>query len=233
MSKLKTVFLACPFFIFSVSTACAQSATTDWTGAHVGLTIGELGLSTNVTPNYTNGFGYSNNNSGYDGYGGKVRGSGGGAIVGVELGYNYQIDDIVVGGEADYSTGAVGNSSADTYIPISSNRLSNFSTVRARAGYALDHTLIYGTAGLALAKISSSAVDYYINDNYYNESTTGFRTGYVVGVGLEQALGSNVSLKVEGLYADFGASTSVDQEGDVFKFSNNVTVGRISLVYNF
>jgi len=233
MFKLRNILLVGALSTGVAASAHAQSAATDWSGIHAGVTIGELGLATNIAPDYSNGFGYSDSNDGYDQYGGKVHGSGGGAIAGLDLGYNFQLGNIVLGVEGDYSIGSVGNASANTYIPISSNRLNNFTTLRARAGYAFNHTLIYATGGLALAKISNAAVDYYINDSYYNENTSGLRTGYAVGFGLEQALSSNISLKVEALYAAFGRSTAVDQEGDVFKFSNNATVGRISLNYNF
>jgi len=213
--------------------AFAQAATADWSGLHVGLVAGEAGLSTSITPDYTNGFGYDNGGNGYDDYGGKAHGTGGGAITGLDLGYNVQFGKAVLGVEGDYSVGSIGNSSPNTYIPVATNRMNSFATARLRAGYALDNTLLYATAGLAFAKISSSAVDYYLSDPYYNESSTGLRTGFVVGAGLEQALTSNISVKLEALYANLGHSTTVDEEGDAFKFSNNVTVGRVSLDYNF
>jgi hypothetical protein len=55
---------------------------------------------------------------------------------------------------------------------------------RSEDGFAIDKTLIYGTGGLALADISHT---YKNLSALTTEKTSGFRTGWTVGAGVEMA----------------------------------------------
>ena len=102
----------------------------------------------------------------------------------------------------------------------------SFGTVRGRIGYAVDRVLFYGTGGLAygldnrstgVISVGSSAIPpgFFVSEEAaaagaaVRPSFVGFRRrnrsnlGYAVGGGIEYALASNVSLKLEALYVNF------------------------------
>ncbi|MBP0574291.1 porin family protein, partial [Mycobacterium tuberculosis] len=64
-------------------------------------------------------------------------------------------------------------------------------TTRARAGYAFDKFLVYGTAGVAYADFET---------RYNGVSNDDWRIGWAAGGGLEYALNKNISVKGEYLY---------------------------------
>lgn len=74
-----------------------------------------------------------------------------------------------------------------------------FGTARGRLGYATDRFLPYVTGGGAIGslKISSSS----------GASETNTPIGWTVGAGLEYALDSNWTVKVDYLYTQFGSTT--------------------------
>src|SRR5262249_15495201 len=69
-------------------------------------------------------------------------------------------------------------------------------TVRARAGYAWDRVLLYGTAGIAGANVQTSLSGL--------PPQTNFKAGWTAGAGLEWAFAENWTFKVEYLFVDLG-----------------------------
>jgi outer membrane immunogenic protein len=129
---------------------------------------------------------------------------------GVQGGYNIQCGDKVFGAEADWSFGKQKSATNIdfAFIPIGSvtSSIQNFSTLRGRAGVALDNLLLYVTAGAARAKIHTEwALDI---GGVFNETLAfdKWRLGWTVGFGTEWAVMPNISVKSEVLYADFGQS---------------------------
>ena len=113
-----------------------------------------------------------------------------GLLGGLQGGYNWQFGDFVVGGETDIQlTGA-----NDTFAPW---KFSNpwFGTLRARAGYALNNILFFGTFGLAYGGIDGQL-------GTLDETQT--HVGWTGGLGMEVGLTPNWSAKVEYLYMDLG-----------------------------
>lgn len=109
---------------------------------------------------------------------------------GLQGGYNFQTGPWVLGAEADVGYGrAKGTNGAVSFEKNWSG------TVRARAGYAFDNVLVYGTGGLAWA-------NFKLADGVDSRTTT--RAGWTVGGGLEYAVNRNISVKGEYLYADYG-----------------------------
>jgi outer membrane immunogenic protein len=86
-----------------------------------------------------------------------------GFIGGIQTGYNWQINSLVLGAEADFSgTTASGTVNASAPYPshpfstfnwATSVREDYFATIRGRASYAVGPVLIYGTGGLAIADV--------------------------------------------------------------------------------
>ena len=107
---------------------------------------------------------------------------------GVRGGYNWQTGAWVFGGEADINL----SGASDTFAAW---KFSNpwFGTVRARVGYAFSNVLVFASGGFAVggghAEIGG-----------LSESKT--HTGWTVGGGMEVALTSAWSARVEYLYVD-------------------------------
>jgi outer membrane immunogenic protein len=93
--------------------------------------------------------------------------------VGVGAGYNYQFGNTVLGIEGDYNWTNVDKTkdiaspvrfedaliaAAAVLPPTNTTRfqMNEFATIRARAGLALDRTLVYATAGLAFGHIKNT-----------------------------------------------------------------------------
>jgi outer membrane immunogenic protein len=139
----------------------------------------------------------------------------GAATAGGEIGYNLQTNNIVWGIEADFnylglnaSSSAVGTyviPARTTFNLTQSVQTDWLFTLRPRVGFAVDSTLIYVTAGLALTDLKYNAAfsDVFGATNIGAISTT--RAGWTVGGGIEHALGLHWSAKAEYLYADFGS----------------------------
>jgi outer membrane immunogenic protein len=132
-----------------------------------------------------------------------------GGIAGGTIGCNYQVSNVVVGIENDYSW-TNKNGSAGGLPPtfaattVSSTKEKWIDTLRGRVGFAWDRFMIYGTAGAAFAGTSVTVVDPLLGTATSSQT----RTGWTAGVGGEYAVLADgwgaVSLKLEYLHADFG-----------------------------
>ncbi len=138
------------------------------------------------------------------------------------LGYNYQIDQIVLGVEADINYLGFGDDhkrSRDFALPghgdmTASGKLSFegdwFGTVRGRLGYAADNLLFYGTGGLAYGHMSADGkvqiTDIETGDYVkWDGSTDSTNFGWTIGAGMEYGI-DNWSLGLEYLFVDLGTA---------------------------
>jgi outer membrane immunogenic protein len=131
----------------------------------------------------------------------------GGVFGGVHVGYNYQINNVVLGAEADIEYSGIRGTRADlaglTSEGIFDSRWQG--SVRARAGIAVDRALLYVTGGLALADFRLAGGP--AGGPLQGYSTT--RAGWTVGAGVEYAFTPNWTARLEYRYADYG-SVSAD-----------------------
>ena len=104
---------------------------------------------------------------------------GNGAIGGLTLGYDYDFGQWVVGGALDYDV-------ADIDLDDAAN-LESVARLKARVGYDLGRSLIYGTGGWAQAD----------TDNLDSSD------GYFLGAGYEYLVTERISLGGEVLYHEF------------------------------
>jgi outer membrane immunogenic protein len=147
-----------------------------------------------------------------------------GVIGGVQAGYNWQVHNFLFGIETDIqASGQTGTNSYGATIvdPTSPNfnnavvvtdsaKLDWFGTARGRFGVTGDRWLAYVTGGLAYGEVKESgtaqptnAFTTVLNAPFvWNSSTT--KVGWVVGVGVENAISTNWSWKVEYLFMDLG-----------------------------
>ena len=134
---------------------------------------------------------YAGVNAGYEW--GHVTGSSldpSGIAGGGQVGYNWQSGQFVFGGETDIQA----SGADDTFAPW---KFSNpwFGTLRARAGYAMNNILVYGTLGVAYGDLHGQIPG-------LDETKTEF--GWAGGLGMEVGFAPNWSAKVEYLYMDLG-----------------------------
>jgi outer membrane immunogenic protein len=135
--------------------------------------------------------------------------------IGAQFGYNYQMQQMVIGFEADLDW-TDGVRSTNFVAPpngvITNNGhqsagLEWLGTARLRVGYAFDRALIFATGGVAFGgvKAESSASQFDgANTDIFAGSASGTKVGFALGGGLEYAFARNMSLKAEYLYYDLG-----------------------------
>jgi outer membrane immunogenic protein len=156
-----------------------------------------------------------------------------GGTIGGQIGYNFQSGNIVYGLEADLNW-VDGSTSAiigkPTFSTVAaSTELSWFGTVRGRLGVTFSPTLIYVTGGAAAAHFKDVWSPTFANITEFSSDVT--RTGWTVGGGIEHMMTRNWTIKVEGLYADFGNwtvnSPLLGQVGPYrSRFTHSVAVAR-------
>ena len=137
-----------------------------------------------------------------------------GGFGGGQIGYNWQTGSvfgpIVFGVEADIQgaglsddrTSFVTGRPHDAY----SQKLDWFGTARGRIGIANGPVLSYVTAGYAFANVKTDATQSAVTTIF---STDRMQSGWVVGSGVEAALGGNWTGKIEYLYLNLGNKTDI------------------------
>lgn len=157
--------------------------------------------------------------------------SGIGYAYGVLGGINYQIDEFVFGIEGDW---AFGGTVATNDEPTIDTDLSfnNIATLRARAGWAMDNTLLYITGGLAVVDMEFGAV------MASTESDSKWVYGWTAGGGLEHAFTKNFRGRIEYLYVglpdtDFSLTDTAADTLDATQTFNDIHMVRAGLTYNF
>jgi outer membrane immunogenic protein len=147
--------------------------------------------------------------------GGSSRADLNGVIGGGQFGYNRQIASVVFGFEADLqATGERGDSTicitagcpAGGIFGSASYKLPWLATSRLRVGVAVaPKWLLYATGGLAVAEVDSTFTGGLVGGPIATSSSNMTRGGLVTGGGVEGALDSNWSAKLEALYVDLGS----------------------------
>ena len=190
----------------------------EWTGFYIGGNVGWGWLDDRGDPFCTDPTG-ALNGPGCDILpGGHVRGNG--VIGGGQVGYNWQVNNIVYGLEADIQ-GADINGTFNFHGPITfvggganvatfvaHERLDWLGTVRPRVGFLVTpQALLYATGGLAYGGGSVDQNVSYVSPAVQFPSSTSFtKLGWTAGGGLEWKLApSNWSAKLEALYYDLGS----------------------------
>lgn len=159
-----------------------------------------------------------------------------GATVGLLLGYNYQIGQLVLGAEIDGAALITGKQRHATLTGDFITAHTNWAgSARLRVGYAFDRFMIYATGGLALAAPKSTVT----GTGYSYGAGDSTRLGWTLGAGAEYAITNNWIAGLEYRYSQFEEETytypvGVGGLGIVgFKqqLSTNQVVGR--LLYKF
>lgn len=175
----------------------------DWTGAYAGANLGYIWGDATTTDDVKD---WGNDPK----FIGPFNNSVGGFVGGGTLGYNLQIDRVVLGVEADLDyadlSGSINTPSSQSgnhqAIALDGGFLG---ALTARAGVLIDPaTLIYAKGGFAL--YTGDATQTTTAKGYETHGTDTF-TGWTVGGGVERKLTDTISLKVEYAHYDFGTET--------------------------
>lgn len=159
-----------------------------------------------------------------------------GAAVGLLVGYNYQIGQLVLGAEIDGSALITGK---QRYAALTGDFITAHTnwvgSARLRVGYAFDRFMIYATGGLALADAKSKVT----GTGYSYGAGDGARVGWTLGAGAEYAITNNWIAGLEYRYSQFEEDTytypvgvgGLGIVGFRQQLSTNQVVGR--LLYKF
>jgi len=109
-----------------------------------------------------------------------------GIVYGAHVGYNYDLGSIVLSAEADYNLADI-NGQFDGNAVIKT-----LAHLKARVGYDLGQTMIYGTGGLAYAEM-----------DLFNASSTYSGKGYFAGLGVDHKIAADWTAGAEYLYHKF------------------------------
>lgn len=106
-------------------------------------------------------------------------------LAGIQGGYNYQFGNFVVGGELE---GSYNNGLQHRLTSTGALEQTWTGTAKARAGVAVDNFLLFGTVGVASARLNSQGAV---------TSPDRWATGLAFGGGVEMALTEHLSGKLE------------------------------------
>ena len=151
-----------------------------------------------------------------------------GAVAGGQIGFNFQIDNFVLGIEADGSWSDMRDTVVEFGFITAESEVEWLATVRGRAGFAWDRFMIYGTGGVAFANVDTDVSAFFGDDS---DSAT--HTGWAAGIGIEGMITERISLKAEYLHADFGKEdfnyySSTDGRADL-----DVDIVRLGVNWHF
>lgn len=189
----------------------------DWSGAYIGLHAGYLwGDVGYKEPEYADSS-ISRHDDAF--------------IGGLYLGFNHQMDSLVLGVEGDVGFGGI---DIDNDEDDSTNDYSAFESdwnghVRGRLGFAFDRTLLFAAGGLAITDLKINDTDPGWGDD------TKTHVGWTIGGGVEFAVSDSVVVRGEYLYDDYG-SEDYKIDGDyTYRARADLTAStvRIGVAYKF
>lgn len=202
-----------------------------WTGLYVGGLVGYAWsdeawtLVDNAGPGNCNQCGNEVTSFGMDGFMG-----------GFQIGYNYQIENFVLGLEADINfmnlDGKGEWSAQGGETRNGTTEIDWLMTVGPRAGFVVDQSLFYIEGGYAAASESHSHLGN--NGNVFDGEET--HDGWFIGGGLEYALDANWTIKGEYNYVDIGSEVSLsgdEPNNAVFDIDQNIQTFKVGLSYKF
>jgi outer membrane immunogenic protein len=175
---------------------------------------------------------------------------------GAQVGYNYQINALVLGVETDFDYLGLRKATSGTFTtpfagPVTSSTSVSTSwlyTLRPRIGVTVGPALLYATGGLAVAEEHVSEANIF-DPAFANAGSDIFsasqaRVGWVVGGGAEYRIDDHWSVKGEYLYARFQALDGVSTSSSPYfavttpiyfghHVSLNTQLARVGFEYNF
>jgi outer membrane immunogenic protein len=164
-----------------------------------------------------------------------------GGLGGGFVGYNYQMQQFVIGVEADWQAASLRGTSGPGFVTsggsvfgpfVETSKVKDYGSLRGRLGAAFDRLLVFGTAGWAggsfSTKYTSNGVPLITNDHRATD-------GWSVGAGLEYAFTNNFLGRIEYRHTDLGKAAFLDASSNTGERGNNVRIDdiRLGLAYKF
>ena len=159
-------------------------------------------------------------------------------LAGAQIGYNYQINQFVLGIEADGNFTAIKGSRLNALhnpaapapnTPLFVNlAVEGLVTAAGRLGWAWNNVLLYGKGGVAFVR----------NHLQYTNAAAGnaheWKRGWMAGGGAEYGITPSISAKLEYNYMDFGTQRYhlIDSD-DLVDLKQNVHVVKVGLNWRF
>jgi outer membrane immunogenic protein len=205
-----------------------------WSGFYVGGQVGGGWFANQVTngPNPADGTvnfppGFVHNTA-----------NGSGWLGGGYAGFNYQINQFVVGIDGDYSWANLTAGTSDIgptgFTNISKDTVKWIATVTGRLGYAVNNWMFFGKAGWAWAGFSGSSATFNVaGTNTNNNTNAESRNGWTLGTGLEWGFAPHWSTKIEYDYVKFMTSNYNNTDttvGGVVTFPGRSATSSLSMV---
>jgi outer membrane immunogenic protein len=178
----------------------------DWSGFYIGANAG-YGWARDDHADLLGGGGFFTFGPGGI-FGGRQRVEPRGAVYGGQMGYNWQAANWVYGLEVAGDGSNLKRTDLALFGPgeFLTSKVDGFVTVTGRLGYALNNWLPYIKGGYAGAALSTRNFDILGNSLNHRD----WRSGYVVGAGLEYGITPDWTVGVEYNYMDFGTGTWTD-----------------------
>lgn len=218
---MKKIFLAASAIVSAMALSSAAQAADvvvsgyDWTGFYLGANAGVAWNNSELDGDFRY------NGDRVNELENQLEGDQAAFTGGAMLGYNWQMDQIVLGVETDFNFLGFSDdnerNAEGTYdgVPYSaSNKVSFdadwYGTIRGRLGFAVDNMLFYGTGGLAYGHMEADSKIKVTNERTqdvykWDGSADTVNWGWTVGAGMEYGI-ENWSLGVEYLFVDLGSA---------------------------
>jgi outer membrane immunogenic protein len=143
-----------------------------------------------------------------------------GLFGGVQAGYNWQFNNLVVGLEGDIALSGIRDSA-----PGLRGDLNWVGTFTPRVGVAFNTTLLYLKGGLAVGGAEARLAGVGSDDNLH--------VGWIVGGGIEQAFSQNWSVKLEYNYISLNAERYRFAPGTTASTGFEGHLGKLGVNYRF
>jgi opacity protein-like surface antigen len=148
-----------------------------------------------------------------------------GIVGGAQAGFNWQINNFVLGIEGDATfTDWSDSKDSDPDPETISAEVDLLASLRARVGFAVDRLLFYATAGAAWGDAEYRASD-DVEGPPFAGSLDFDDIGIVAGGGIEWGMSEHTSVRLEGLHYNFDDKKSADDlVNDIGTLDDNVTL---------
>lgn len=187
--------------------AVVAAAPHNWSGFYIGAHVGAAWGTVESSLTKLSGYDHLASNEDMGGFNGF--GSGGfpisshginGFLGGGQAGVNWQSGIVVFGVEGQFSAANIDGTTPCLVLAACSTKIDWVATLAGRFGLAIDKTLWYVKGGAAWADSN-----YKFTLGSFSTSASETRFGVMFGTGVEYAVTSNWSAKIEYNYIDFGS----------------------------
>jgi outer membrane immunogenic protein len=192
-----------------------------WTGFYIGGNLGGAWFQNGVTDTFGLNFNNGNNNGVF--------------IGGGQVGFNYQISNIVWGVEADFDAASSNNNNNGVFVPVLGQTVQVtandkwVTTIAARLGIAYDRLLFYVKGGGGWAGFNGFTVTNLNTGATFIGSGSSSDGGWLVGGGFEWAFADNWSARFEYDFLGLGSRTFTIPAGSAFLAGDTFTTGNRNL----